>query len=57
MSQAARRRGERLFGWAKTIALQRKTRHRGEPRVGWMFIFALAVYDLVRLRSLLGSAA
>jgi hypothetical protein len=28
---------EEIFGWAKTIALLRKTRHRGVRRVGWMF--------------------
>jgi hypothetical protein len=39
---------EEIFGWAKTVALFRKTRHRGVRRVGWMFTFALAVYNLVR---------
>ncbi len=57
MSQAARRRGERVNGWLKTVGLQRKARHRGKPRVGWIFVLALAVYDLVRMRTLLGSAA
>ncbi|MDE3192736.1 MAG: IS5 family transposase [Chloroflexota bacterium] len=52
MSQAARRRGERVFGWLKTIALLRKLRHRGRDRVDGIFTFALAVYDLVRLRTL-----
>lgn len=55
-SQAARRRGERVHGWIKTIPLLRKVRHRGRDRVGWIFAFALAVYDLVRLRSLVPSA-
>jgi transposase len=53
MSQHARRLGERVFGWSKTIGLQRKTRLRGQPRVGWAFTFTLAVYDLVRMRTLL----
>ncbi len=57
MSQAARRRGERIFGWLKPVALLRKVRHRGRRRVGWMFILGLAVYDLVRLRTLLAEAA
>jgi hypothetical protein len=35
----------------------RKTRHRGSARVGWMFRFALAVYNLVRMRNLLPAAA
>lgn len=57
MSQNARRIGEGVNGWLKNIALQRKTHHRGQPRVDWMFVFALAVFDLVRLRTLLGSVA
>ena len=52
VSQQKRKRIEEIFGWAKTIALFRKTRHRGVRRVGWMFTFALAVYNLVRIRNL-----
>ena len=41
----------------KTMGLLRKTRHRGVPRVGWMFTFTTAVYNLVRMRNLgLGGA-
>ncbi len=36
----------------KTVGLLRKTRHRGRRRVSWMFIFGLAVYNLVRIRNL-----
>jgi hypothetical protein len=36
----------------QTVALFRKTRHRGVRRVGWLFTFALAVYNLGRIRSL-----
>jgi hypothetical protein len=43
---------EEIFGRAKTIALLRKTRHRGVRRVGWMFTFGLAVYNLVQMRTL-----
>ena len=43
---------EQVFGWLKTVGLMRKTRHRGERRVGWMFVFTLAVHNLVRLRNL-----
>lgn len=57
MSQAARRRGERVHGWLKTIGLQRKTHQRGRSRVDAAFVFALAVYDLVRLRSLIPASA
>jgi hypothetical protein len=30
----------------------RQTRYRGRRRVGWMFVFSLAVYNLVRIRNL-----
>jgi len=56
-SQRKRKRIEEIFGWLKTIGLLRKTRHRGRARVGWMFIFGLAVYNLVRLRTLAEQAA
>jgi transposase len=51
-SQRRRKRIEEIFGWLKTVGLLRKTRHRGGARVGWMFIFGLAVYNLVRMRNL-----
>ena len=51
-SQRKRKRVEEIFGWLKTIALLRKTRHRGKERVGWMLRFSLAVYNLVRIRNL-----
>jgi hypothetical protein len=37
----------------KTIGLIRKTRHRGTARVGWVFTFKAAAYNLVRIRNLL----
>jgi transposase len=43
---------EEVFGWLKTVGLLRKARHRGVARVGWMFTFAAAVYNLVRMRTL-----
>jgi IS5 family transposase len=43
---------EEIFGWLKTVGLLRKTRHRGLARVGWMFTFAAAVCNLVRMRTL-----
>ena len=52
MSQRERKRIEEIFGWLKMIGLLRKPRHRGVARVGWMFVFGLAVYNLVRLRNL-----
>ena len=52
VSQRKRKRVEEVFGWMKTVALQRKTRFRGLDRVGWMFTFAAAAYNLVRMRNL-----
>ena len=52
VSQRKRKRVEEVFGWMKTVALQRKTRFRGQERVGWMFTFAAAAYNLVRMRNL-----
>jgi len=57
ISQQKRKRIEEIFGWLKTVAGLRKTRHRGVARVDWMFTFALGVYNLVRMRNLMGAAA
>lgn len=53
VSQRCRKRVEEIFGWLKTVGLLRKTRQRGCDRVGWMFTFTTAVYNLVRIRTLL----
>jgi hypothetical protein len=47
------KRIEECFGWLKTIALMRKVRHRGLEKVGWVFTFAAATYNLVRMKNLL----
>jgi len=52
VSQRKRKRVEEIFGWLKTVALLRKTRHRGLKLVGWIFKFATAAYNLVRIRNL-----
>jgi transposase len=52
ISQRKRKRIEECFGWLKTIALLRKVRHRGLYKVDWVFTFACAAYNLVRLRNL-----
>jgi transposase len=57
ISQRKRKRIEEVFGWMKTVALQRKTRFRGVERVGWMFTLAAAAYNLVRMRNLQGANA
>lgn len=56
VSQRKRKRIEESFGWLKTIALMRKVRHRGIFKVGWVFTFAAAAYNLVRMRNLLSPA-
>jgi len=57
VSQKKRKRIEECFGWLKTIALMRKVRHRGIEKVGWVFTFAAAAYNLVRMRNLLAGPA
>ena len=53
VSQRKRKGMEEVFGWLKTIALQRKTRFPGgwtEP--GWMFTWTAAAYNLAQMRNL-----
>src|SRR5215469_17006228 len=56
VSQRKRKRIEECFGWLKTIALMRKLRHRGVCKVDWIFTFACAAYNLVRMRNLAAAA-
>jgi transposase len=51
ISMRKRKRVEEIFGWLKTIGVLRKTRHKGKKRVGWIFTFTVAVYNLVRIRN------
>ena len=57
ISQRLRKRIEEPFGWIKSVAGLRKTRHRGLARVGWMFTLTAVACNLVRLPKLLASAA
>ena len=57
VSQTKRKRVEEIFGWFKTVALMRKPKFRGLERVGWMFTWAAAAYNLVRIRNLTGAMA
>ncbi len=57
VSQRLRKRIEEVFGWIKTVGGLRKTRHRGTARVGWVFTFTAAAYNLVRIPKLLAGAA
>ncbi|MGB6746097.1 MAG: IS5 family transposase [Terracidiphilus sp.] len=53
VSQKKRKRIEECFGWLKDIALLRKLKHRGLFKVAWIFTFAAAAYNLVRMRKLI----
>jgi transposase len=57
ISQRKPKRVEEVFGWMKTVALQRKTRFLGPDRTGWMFTLAAAAYNLVRMRNLQSAIA
>lgn len=57
ISQQKRNRVEEVFGWLKTVGLMRKVKLRGVRRVGWLFTFAAAAYNLVRIRNLREAAA
>ena len=56
ISQRKRKRIEEVFGWMKTVGMLRKSRHRGVFKVGWVFTFTAAAYNLVRMRNLLTPA-
>jgi IS5 family transposase len=52
LNQGRRKPSRGSFRVAQTVALLRKTRYRGVARVGWMFTFAAAALNLVRMRTL-----
>jgi transposase len=56
ISQRCRKRIEEVFGWVKSCAGLAKIKLRGRERVDAAFTLALAAYNLVRLRKLLGAA-
>jgi transposase len=51
-SQQARPRIEPAFGWLKCIAWLRKVKLRGLAKVNWLFVFASAAFNLLRLPKL-----
>jgi transposase len=57
ISQRLRKRVEEIFGWMKTVGNLRKTRHRGEDRVDFVFTLTAAAYNLVRIRNLTAAAS
>jgi IS5 family transposase len=52
ISQRARKRIEEVFGWLKMVGTLKKLRHRGKERVDWIFTFAAAAYNMVRMRNI-----
>ncbi len=52
LSQQKRKRVEQRFGWMKIIDMLRKVKLRGREKVGWLFTFAAAAYDLMGLQRL-----
>jgi transposase len=57
VSLRVRKRVEEVFAWVKSIACLRKLRYRGAAKVSWIFTFAAAAYNLVRMRNLGGITA
>ena len=56
VSQRKRKRVEQSFGWMKMIGMLKKVKLRGIDKVGWLFTFTGAVYNLCRLRNLMARA-
>jgi transposase len=56
VSQRKRKRVEEVFGWGKVVGTVRKVMVRGLARVSGLFTFALAAYNLVRIRNILAIA-
>jgi len=57
VSQQKRKRVEQSFGWMKMVGLLRKVKLRGRKKVGWLFTFVGAAYNLIRLQRLKMQAA
>ncbi len=56
VSQAEGKRVEQSFGWMKMVGMLRKVKLRGIDKVGWLFTFTGAAYNLCRLRNLIAEA-
>jgi hypothetical protein len=46
VSQRKRKRVEQSFGWMKMVGMLRKVKLRGIEKVGWLFTFTGAAYNL-----------
>ena len=51
VSQRKRKKVEECFGWMKTFGLMHKLRHRGTPKVDWMFRLTATAYNITRLKA------
>jgi hypothetical protein len=56
VSQRKRKRVEQSFGWMKMVGALKKVKLRGIDKVGWLFTFTGAAYNLCRLRNLMARA-
>lgn len=57
ISQRQRKRIEKMFSWIKIVAGLRKTKFRGQRRVGWSFCLAATAANLIRMAKLLPNPA
>ncbi len=48
---------EKVFGWLKQIGPLRKVKLRGLEKVGWLFVFSCAAFNLLRLSKLRAQCA
>lgn len=56
VSQRKRKRVEQSFRWMKMVGMLRKVKSRGIDKVGWLFTFTGAAYNLCRFRNLMARA-
>jgi len=57
ISQRERKRVEESFGWMKIIGMLKKVKLRGLDKIGWLFTFVAAAYNLRRLQKLQAQAS
>jgi transposase len=53
VSQRKRKRIEEIFGWLKQFSVMRRQHFHGMEKVGWIFKFSVAVYNVLRIGNLL----
>ncbi len=55
ISQRKRKRVEQSLGWMKMVGMLKKVKLRGIDKVGWLFTFTGAAYNLCGLRNLMAT--